>query len=139
MDWKISLETLKNSQNVISLSIYHPIRVASFTCPFTGNVCCTLTDTVNDLRCLQVLWQLCVSPSPLFNNHSRTCYIPFLKLSSLCHASFISRCSASLSCKRLCAVVNNQGFTHFVTIPTCHRVSSMPLWKSGTDYRTLDI
>ena len=107
-------------------------RVASFNCPFTGNVCCTLTDTLNDLRCLQVLWQLCVSPSPLFNNHSMTSYIPSLKLSSLCHAGFISHCSASLSCKCHCTVVNNQGFTHFVTIPTCQELPTPPLvWLSG--------
>jgi len=29
MDWKMSLETLKNSQNVISLSIYCPIKRSS--------------------------------------------------------------------------------------------------------------
>jgi hypothetical protein len=53
--------------------------VASFTFPFTGDVCCTLTDTVNHLPLLQVLWQLCVSPSALFNNHSVTSYILSLK------------------------------------------------------------
>jgi len=29
MDWKMSLKTLKNSQNVVSLSIYHPIKQSS--------------------------------------------------------------------------------------------------------------
>jgi hypothetical protein len=29
MDWKMSLETLKNSRNVVSLSIYHPIKQSS--------------------------------------------------------------------------------------------------------------
>lgn len=54
-------------------------RVASFTCPLTGNVRCIFTDAVNDLPHLQVLWQLCVPSIPLFNNRSMISYIPSLK------------------------------------------------------------
>ena len=58
--WKMSLETLKNSLNLISLFIrYLPIRVVAFVFSFLENVFCTLTHTVNHhLPRLQVLWQV---------------------------------------------------------------------------------
>jgi hypothetical protein len=64
IDWKMSLETLKNSVNLISLSIkYFPIKLAYYPSSFlllkmSVALSHTYCKPVNNLPLLQVLWQL---------------------------------------------------------------------------------
>ena len=75
--WKMSLETLKNSLNFISLSInYLPIKVeSSILHLFFSWKCHSYSKSVNHhLPRLQVLWQVTAPPCSICNNYAVTTY-----------------------------------------------------------------